>query len=313
MYGEPMLDDFAALGAAAQAVPFRGILGPVGTAKDQIGLLGSAEAVEEMNDALMRHFGFERRLHNPGQVFPRSIEANALSSVISATNHAANYAIGIRLATGLEDMTEGFDPERVCSSAMPHKMNPSRAERICSLAIAMRGYGTMLQEVSGSQWYAGDVSCSAARRLGVHDGFYAADGALNTLLQILEDTSVFVGSIERERHTYAPYLASTALLTALQHPPHGEAVGREDAHGIIKEHAVKSIMNYRGGGDHTFLQALADDPKCPLTLSEIEGIVKDASTDVGDASRQLGLFVESVNTLERDHPYLLEIKPIKTV
>src|SRR3712207_7276311 len=45
----------------------------------------------------------------------------------------------------------------------PHKMNTRSCERVNGLAVVLRGYLSMVGELSGDQWNEGDVSCSVVR------------------------------------------------------------------------------------------------------------------------------------------------------
>jgi hypothetical protein len=68
---------------------------------------------------------------------------------------------------GHDLVTEGFRPGQVGSSAMPHKMNSRSCERVNGFAVLLRGYLTMVADLSGSQWNEGDVFCSVVRRVAL--------------------------------------------------------------------------------------------------------------------------------------------------
>jgi adenylosuccinate lyase len=62
--------------------PLRGIKGPVGTAADQLDLLGGDPGkVAELEQAVARHLGFSRVLASVGQVYPRSLDFDVLSAL----------------------------------------------------------------------------------------------------------------------------------------------------------------------------------------------------------------------------------------
>src|SRR5262249_54756438 len=140
--------------------PLRGIKGPVGTARDQLDLLGDPERVAELERAVARHLRFSRTLTSVGQGYPRALDLDVGCALAQAAAGPSSLATTVRLMAGHELATEGFRPGQVGSSAMPHKMNTRSCERINGLAVVIRGYLCMVAELAGDQWNEGDVSCS---------------------------------------------------------------------------------------------------------------------------------------------------------
>src|SRR6185369_2888561 len=101
--------------------PLRGIKGPVGTAADQLDLLGAdAAKVAELEKRVAQLLGFERVFTSVGQVYPRSLDFDVVSALVQATAGPSSLATTIRLMAGQELVTEGFKAGQVGSSAMPH-------------------------------------------------------------------------------------------------------------------------------------------------------------------------------------------------
>src|SRR6476619_5156569 len=62
--------------------PLRGIKGPVGTAQDQLDLLdGDVEKLARLEQVVAEHLGFTRVLTSVGQVYPRSLDLDAVSAL----------------------------------------------------------------------------------------------------------------------------------------------------------------------------------------------------------------------------------------
>ncbi|MCW2774847.1 MAG: purB, partial [Nocardioides sp.] len=161
--------------------PLRGIKGPMGTAQDMLDLLdGDESKLDELEQRVAAHLGFERVLTSVGQVYPRSLDFDVLSAVVQLVAAPSNLATTIRLMAGNEIVTEGFKEGQVGSSAMPHKMNTRSCERVNGLAVVLRGHLSMVSELAGDQWNEGDVSCSVVRRVALPDAFFAADGLFQT-------------------------------------------------------------------------------------------------------------------------------------
>lgn len=145
--GQPTIA--ADLGRLASRVKFRGIVGAVGTGQDMIDLMGGdPRNLQELNDRVQRALGFQpgARLDAVGQVYPRSLDFMVASS-LTATLSALPLPAG------------GTSP----------------------YPVVMRGYVSMLAELSGDQWGEGDVSCSVVRRVALEGLFLAASARLEQL------------------------------------------------------------------------------------------------------------------------------------
>ncbi len=280
--------------------PLRGIKGPVGTSADQLDLLGDPDKVAALELAVARHLGFTRVLTSVGQVYPRSLDLDAVSALVQAAAGPSSLALTIRLMAGQELVTEGFRPGQVGSSAMPHKMNTRSCERINGLAVVLRGYQSMVAELAGGQWNEGDVSCSVVRRVALPDAFFAADGLFQTLLTVLDEFGAYPTVIARELDRYLPFLATTRILVAATQ----RGVGRETAHEVIKHHAVSVALAMREEGLATndLFARLAADDRLGLTLSEIEALAADRSAFVGAASAQVRAVADRVAAVAALHP-----------
>jgi adenylosuccinate lyase len=279
--------------------PLRGIMGPVGTAADQLDLLGG-RSIDELEARVAAHLGFDRVLTSVGQVYPRSLDFDVVSALVQAAAAPSSLALTIRLMAGQELATEGFAEGQVGSSAMPHKMNTRSCERINGLAVILRGYLSMIGELAGDQWNEGDVSCSVVRRVALPDAFFATDGLFATLLTVLDDFGAYPAVIARELDRYLPFLATTRILVAAV----GKGVGREEAHGAIKQHAVAVAlaMREKGTQDNDLFQRLAGDERLRLSRAEIDALVADPRTFVGAASAHVDTVVRRVAAVVAEHP-----------
>ncbi len=242
---EELLIAYDRIAELLERYPLRGVKGPMGTAADQLDLLGDEGKVAELERAVARHLGFSRVLTSVGQVYPRSLDFDVVSALAQAAAAPSSLATTIRLMAGQELATEGFRAGQVGSSAMPHKMNTRSCERINGLAVVIRGYLSMAGEIAGDQWNEGDVSCSVVRRVALPGAFFALDGLFLTLLTVLDEFSVFPAVVARELDRYLPFLATTKILVAATR----RGVGRESAHEAIREHAVAVALAMRQDGN----------------------------------------------------------------
>ncbi|MDQ2709862.1 MAG: adenylosuccinate lyase [Actinomycetota bacterium] len=243
--------------------PLRGIKGPMGTGQDMVDLLGgSPEKLATLERRVATHLGFEHVLQSVGQVYPRSLDYDVLTTLVQVAAGPSSLTTTIRLMAGQELVTEGFQPGQVGSSAMPHKMNTRSCERVNGLAVVLRGYSSMVGELTGNQWNEGDVSCSVVRRVALPDAFFALDGLLETFLTVLDEFGAYPAVIARELDRYLPFLATTSVLMAAVRA----GVGRETAHEVIKEHAVAVALAMReqGQAENDLLERLSTDPRLGL-------------------------------------------------
>jgi adenylosuccinate lyase len=280
--------------------PLRGIKGPVGTAADQLDLLGDPAKVAALEEAVARHLGFDRVLTSVGQVYPRSLDLDAISALVQAAAGPSSLAMTIRLMAGQELVTEGFAAGQVGSSAMPHKMNTRSCERVNGLAVVLRGYQSMAAELAGAQWNEGDVFCSVVRRVALPDAFFAADGLFLTFLTVLDELGAYPAVIARELERYLPFLATTRILVAAVR----RGVGRETAHEVIKEHAVAVAlaMREKGAATNDLLDRLAADDRLGLSRAELDALVTDVAAFTGLASAQVRTVADRVATVVAAHP-----------
>ncbi len=287
--------------------PLRGIKGPVGTAADQLDLLGSPVNIAALEQRVADHLGFEQVLTSVGQVYPRSLDFDVVSALVQAAAAPSSLALTIRLMAGQELVTEGFQPGQVGSSAMPHKMNTRSCERVNGLAVVLRGYLSMVGELAGDQWNEGDVSCSVVRRVALPDAFFAADGVFQTLLTVLTELGAYPAVVQRELDRYLPFLATTKVLLAAV----GRGVGREQAHEVIAEHAraVALGMREKGGTDNDLLDRLAADSRLRLSKAEIDRLVADPVAFTGAAGDQVAEVVRRVHAVTAARPEAARYTP----
>lgn len=277
----------------------RGIKGPVGTQLDQVELLGSAEAANTIERSIADELGFSATFDSVGQVYPRSLDLDVVSALCQIVSPLANMALMVRLMAGAELLTEGFRPGQVGSSAMPHKMNTRSTERISGFMTILRGHLTMASGLAGDQWNEGDVSCSVVRRVVLPDAFFATDGALQTAATVLDELGAYPEMIGRELERYLPFLASTKLLLAAVKA----GVGREQAHEIIKKHAVAAALAMRErAAANSMLDDLADDPDFPLDRNEIGSLIGDRLEFAGLAGEQVAAVVDRIEELLATDP-----------
>jgi adenylosuccinate lyase len=92
-------------------------------------------------------------------------------------------------------------------------------------------------------------------------------------MTILQEFGAFDERIEAELNEYLPLLATTKILMECVKA----GMGREEGHKLIKKHSTTSS---------DFFEALAKEKEFPLSLDQLNGLVKDPADFAGMAVEQ---------------------------
>ncbi len=302
-FAEELLFAYERLESLIDRLPLRGLRGPVGTSQDLVDLVGidGAEAIEQ---EITTSLGFSRTLDSTGQIYPRSIDFEVISTLVQLSSAPSSFATTLRLMSGAGLASEGFKEGQVGSSAMPHKMNARSSERINGLAVVLKGYLSMISEITGDQWNEGDVSCSVVRRVALPDAFLTLDGINQAFATILTEMVVFVDRITVEVEDELPFVATTRLLIEATK----RGLGREDAHKIIQEHSLIALKVKRSGKSHSFIQDLGSDTRFPLGVDEVALVLEQTKTHNGNADSQISRVFERISKINVSQQVTFEMK-----
>lgn len=293
MFGEDMLRAVEELQQLIDTYPVRGIKGAIGTQLDQLTLFnGDAAKAKKLNEIILNHLGISNSFGATGQVYPRSLDFETVSRLYQVASGPSSFAKTLRIMAGHELAGEGFAKGQTGSSAMPHKMNSRSCERLNGFVVILRGFLEMGASLAGDQWNEGDVSCSVVRRVMLPDSFFAIDGLLETFLTIARQMEINTAVIEAECDKYMPFLLTTTVM--MQAVKNG--MGREDAHEVIKEHAVATLRDLRAGKitSNNLFERLANDERMPLDKPALDAILTQGRTHTGMAKEQALNFAERV-------------------
>jgi adenylosuccinate lyase len=137
--------------------------------------------------------------------------------------------------TEVRELAEPFRSGQKGSSAMPHKKNPVRAERIAGLARVVRGYVTPVTE-GIPLWHERDISHSSVERIALPDAAIATDYVLHLTTGLVEGLTVDAARMRANLDLTGGLLYSSGVLLALV----SGGLSREDAYALVQAAAMET-------------------------------------------------------------------------
>ena len=288
LWASDFLIDLEEVRAARGKLRFLGAKGATGTQASFLALFGGDSAkVEELDAALARRAGFDRRQRVSGQTYSRKqddLVVHALSGVAQSAHKAAT---DLRLLQHDGEIEEPFESTQIGSSAMPYKRNPMRAERICSLSRHVIALSIDTAMTSATQWLERTLDDSANKRIAVPEAFLTTDAILVLAENVFGGLVVHPEVSRRRLDAEIPFLATENVMM--------EAVrrggDRQELHERLRVHARASAdLRASTGAPADLFDRIAADSAFGLTRSALEEVAR-AETLVGRSAAQVESFV----------------------
>ena len=185
------------------------------------------------------------------QVIPRDRHAVLTSRIAIAGAGLERFATEVRnlQRTEVREVEEPFGSGQKGSSAMPHKRNPIRTERITGLARVLRGYAQAgLENVA--LWHERDISHSGAERVILPDATITLDYMQDLATKVVGGMTVHTDRMRENLELTHGALFSQRALTALVE----SGMTRDDAYRVVQESAQRA---WDTGTDFRTLLAVA--------------------------------------------------------
>ena len=163
----------------------------------------------------------------------RHAELMATLAIVASTLDAIAIEVRHLARTEEREVQEPFAPGQKGSSAMPHKRNPVRCERVTGLARLIRGNLQVALE-NTVLWHERDISHSSAERVILPDSTIALDFMLAELAEVLEGLEVYPERMRENLDVGGGLAYSQAVLLALV----DAGMPREEAYGIVQAAAA---------------------------------------------------------------------------
>ncbi len=169
------------------------------------------------------------------QILQRDRHAEFVSTLALIAASLEKFALEIRhlQRTEVREAEEPFLPGQTGSSAMPHKRNPEKCERICGLARVIRGFaGTALENVA--LWHQRDISHSSTERVIFPDATILLDYMLDLFTWVIDGLTVYPDRMRQNLNASFGLVYSQRVLLSLIEA----GLAREDAYMIVQQHAM---------------------------------------------------------------------------
>jgi adenylosuccinate lyase len=212
---------------AREAVAVGAISGAVGT---------YAEVEPRIEEEVCSTLGL-RPAEASSQIVARDRHAELMSVLAITATSLDEIATEIRhlARTEVREVQEPFAPGQKGSSAMPHKRNPVRCERVTGLARVVRGNLQVALE-NAVLWHERDISHSSAERVILPDSTIVLDFMLAEMTAVLDGLDVYPDRMRRNLEVGGGLAYSQNVLLALV----DAGIARDDAYAIVQAAASKA-------------------------------------------------------------------------
>ncbi|MFA5049725.1 MAG: adenylosuccinate lyase [Candidatus Micrarchaeia archaeon] len=176
------------------------------------------------------------------QVIQRDRHAEVLSVVSLVASMLEKIAKEIRnlQRTEILEIGESFGKKQVGSSTMPHKRNPHKSERVCSLARIVRANLSVAYENIALE-HERDLTNSANERIIFSQMFIGTDYMLEQMHKILETLEFYPENMKRNLEMTNGLIMAERIMIALIK----KGIGRQNAHELIREASQRAFAENR--------------------------------------------------------------------
>ncbi|MGB3511420.1 MAG: adenylosuccinate lyase [Microcoleaceae cyanobacterium] len=197
------------------------------------------------------------------QVISRDRHAEYVQTLALLTASLERFAVEIRnlQRTDVLEVEEYFSQGQKGSSAMPHKRNPIRSERLTGMARIVRGHAVAALE-NVALWHERDISHSSVERVILPDACILTHFMLKETTNLIKKLLVYPENMKRNMNVYGGVIFSQRVLLALV----DKGMNREDAYGVVQSCAHQAWNQPNGN----FQDLIGKNEEVKSQLSEAE-------------------------------------------
>lgn len=168
------------------------------------------------------------------QVISRDRHAEYVQQLALLAASLERFSVEIRnlQRTDVLEVEEYFSKGQKGSSAMPHKRNPIRSERLTGMARIIRANAIAALE-NVALWHERDISHSSVERVILPDTCILTHFMLKETTDLIKHLLVYPENMERNMNVYGGVIFSQKVLLALVE----KGLNREEAYKIVQESA----------------------------------------------------------------------------
>ena len=166
------------------------------------------------------------RDHHAEYITTLGVIAGTLSQIALEVRHLQR--------TEVREAEEYFSPKQKGSSAMPHKRNPVKSERICGMARLIQGYSLPAYE-DIPLWHERDISHSSVERVMIPDATTALDYILDQTTKLIDKLLVYPEKMKEDLMMTGGLIYSPRILIALVE----KGAYRDTAYRWVQRNAMK--------------------------------------------------------------------------
>jgi adenylosuccinate lyase len=199
------------------------------------------------------------------QVISRDRHAEYIQILALIAASIERFAVEIRnlQRTDVLEVEEYFSKGQKGSSAMPHKRNPIRSERLTGLARIIRGHAVAALE-NVALWHERDISHSSVERIILPESSTLTHFMLVEITELVKNLLVYPENMKRNMNVYGGVIFSQRVLLALVE----KGMSREEAYRVVQSCAHEA-WNKPSGNFHDLI-AKDVSVNAHLTTKEIE-------------------------------------------
>ncbi|MBU7585964.1 MAG: adenylosuccinate lyase [Nostoc sp. TH1S01] len=197
------------------------------------------------------------------QVISRDRHADYVQQLALLAASIERFAVEIRnlQKTDVLEVEEFFAKGQKGSSAMPHKRNPIRSERLTGMARLVRSHaGATLENVA--LWHERDISHSSVERVVLPDACILTHFMLVEITDLVKNLLVYPENMARNLNCYGGVVFSQRVLLTLV----DKGLSREEAYAIVQQSAHAAWNKPEGN----FHDLISQDPRVTAKLSPAE-------------------------------------------
>lgn len=197
------------------------------------------------------------------QVISRDIHADFMNALALLGASIERFAVEIRnlQRTDVLEVEEFFSKKQKGSSAMPHKRNPIRSERLTGMARILRGNAMAALE-NVALWHERDISHSSVERVALPDSCILTHFMLVETTNLIKNLLVYPENMARNMNVYGGVVFSQRVMLSLVE----KGLAREEAYAIVQSCAHTAWNT----DDGNFRQLISQDERVTAHLSAAE-------------------------------------------